>query len=142
ANITGIWHPELIPRALGQIWSLSQEEQFYLLWPPLLLFLMTKRPRLVPGLLIVLIGAAALERFLIATMAARNAEPFPVYRIYFGPDTHSEPIIIGCLLGVYYARNCLPAFVAGTAFRRLACASAAFVLVVVLLFDLRWSFLF
>jgi peptidoglycan/LPS O-acetylase OafA/YrhL len=143
ANIAAAWHPEAIPHELGQIWSLSQEEQFYLVWPPLLLFLMRVRPALVPRLLTLLIGAVALERFLIATLTMSAGGKFPLYRVYFGPDTHAEPILIGCLFGFGFVTGGLPAWLASPDSRRRAAgASAAFVVCGILLFDRIWPFLF
>ena len=139
ANITAMWRPEAIPHELGQIWSLSQEEQFYLVWPPVLLILMRMRPSLVPRVLAFLIGAVALERFLMAMTSAE----FPLYRIYLGPDTHAEPILVGCLFGFSFVNGGLPAWLASPGSRRRAAAvSGAFVACGVLLFDRVWRYLF
>src|SRR2546430_5553579 len=110
ANFAAAWHPETIPHELSQIWSLSQEEQFYLVWPPLLLLLMRVRPSMVPRALVLLIGAVALERFLI--FAVGGGGESSLNRVYLGPDTHAEPILIGCLIGVCFVTERLPAWLA------------------------------
>jgi peptidoglycan/LPS O-acetylase OafA/YrhL len=141
ANIASAWHPEAIPHALSQIWSLSQEEQFYLVWPPLLLVLMRARPSVVPRVLGLLIGAVALERFLI--FAVGSGGESSLNRVYLGPDTHAEPILIGCLLGVCFVTGRLPAWLASPGLRRrTAGVSGVFVLCGILLFDRIWPVLF
>jgi peptidoglycan/LPS O-acetylase OafA/YrhL len=81
---------------LGHLWSLAAEEQFYLLWPPLLIIALRRgRPRL-ERLLIVLICAVAIERLVLALQGAGIA------RLYFAPDTHADPILVGCLFAVLW----------------------------------------
>src|SRR5262245_14922290 len=74
------------------LWSLAQEEQFYLLWPPLLFVLLRRgvSPKRLLLLLGVVILAVNLQRF--AVIAAGGER----HRIWFAPDTHSDAIVIGC----------------------------------------------
>ncbi len=78
---------------LDHAWSLSIEEQFYVLWPLLLIF--GHRLGGVRGVAIVaLVGAvasAALRLLLIS-----NGRPD--IRVYFGLDTHADGLLIGCAL--------------------------------------------
>ena len=74
-----------IPTSLGPLWSLAQEEQFYLLWPPLLFIVLRGRVRLA----LVVLAAAAV--FSIA-QGLRLADG----RAWFGPDARGLGIIAGC----------------------------------------------
>jgi peptidoglycan/LPS O-acetylase OafA/YrhL len=63
SNIATLADPTAMPWSLGHLWSLAQEEQFYLLWPPLLLLLLTRiRPALLPKALALLIIAVVIEK--------------------------------------------------------------------------------
>lgn len=75
---------------LGRLWSLAQEEQFYLLWPGLLLIL-GKSGRLVMWL-IVLAAVLAVYR---ASLVLDGASGI---RVYFGPDTHADGLVVGAAL--------------------------------------------
>lgn len=80
---------------VGHIWSLSMEEQFYLLWPPLFLLL---SPRAARRALIVCIVLAPVFR-----VACRHY--LPTYEA-FGRDSFParvEPIAAGCLLALLAA---------------------------------------
>jgi peptidoglycan/LPS O-acetylase OafA/YrhL len=83
---------------LGHLWSLGQEEQFYLLWPPVLLLALYSRSRprlLIAGLWAFVLGLLAWRIWLVFGGASGA-------RLYT-PDTHSDPILIGCLAGLLYS---------------------------------------
>jgi peptidoglycan/LPS O-acetylase OafA/YrhL len=115
--MANIWratgHPLIGP--LTQMWSLAEEEQFYLVWPPILVLLLRRRVGL-RGLAVGL-GTAAL-----AVMVWR-AHLGPGNRTYFSPDTRCDPLLIGCLLGVLRYGRMLPRVPAGIGV--LACAALA-----------------
>src|SRR5437763_8816241 len=83
------------PSLLQHFWSLSVEEQFYLLWPPLLLLLMRLKVRrgvIALGALALAVASAVLMGVLFKGTADHT-------RIYFGTDTHAAPILLGVALG-------------------------------------------
>ena len=75
---------------LNHLWSLAQEEQFYLLWPAALL-VVTKLRR--PARFLVAIALAlALYRAALVLNGASGV------RIYFAPDTHADGLVLGSAL--------------------------------------------
>jgi peptidoglycan/LPS O-acetylase OafA/YrhL len=87
-------HAEAVPPALAHLWSLSAEEQFYLVWPLVLLGLFRGRVGLAAWACatgIVLVQLRALD--LLASGASTQ-------RVEFGVDTRSLSILAGCLLAL------------------------------------------
>ena len=81
---------------IGHMWSLSIEEQFYILWPAILLSLLRFASR--KSLLqFILLGATIswLTRVLLflGTTAGRE-------RFFFGLDTRADSLLLGCAVGV------------------------------------------
>lgn len=81
---------------LDHTWTLSLEEQFYLLWP--MLMPLVARRRNGP---LVLIVAAAVSAVLRSGLWLSGA---PIWRVYYGPDTRADAILIGCALAFVAAR--------------------------------------
>ena len=82
----------------GYLWTLAIEEQFYLLWPLLLLALLHIGRRLRGakwGLVGLIIAVVAWRNLLIVQGADPN-------RIYFGTDTRFDELLVGCLGAVVY----------------------------------------
>lgn len=91
--------------ALGHTWSLATEEQFYLLWPAILAILTRlrlSRARLA-ALLALLAGAEMIYReVLFAAANHATVDGATVFdRIYYGADTHSDGLLIGCALAFW-----------------------------------------
>jgi peptidoglycan/LPS O-acetylase OafA/YrhL len=83
----------LLPIEVSPMWSLAQEEQFYFVWPVLLLLLL--RRRVTPSQLMVgLIGFACCVTAWRAFLALHGHES----RVFFGPDTHCDGLALGAAL--------------------------------------------
>jgi peptidoglycan/LPS O-acetylase OafA/YrhL len=81
------------PDALQHLWSLAVEEQFYLLWPLVVLTGLLRGRR---ALLCVLLAVAGSTAW---CALAWNPGSDPS-RVYFGTDTHSAGLLVGALLAV------------------------------------------
>ncbi len=77
-------------------WTLSVEEQFYLLWPLALLWGLRRSPRLFAALTVTLIGLSlALNLYLGLSQDVKYDQ-----HEYFGSDTNALPILVGSLLAI------------------------------------------
>jgi peptidoglycan/LPS O-acetylase OafA/YrhL len=88
------WDPTLDPTAI--IWSLSIEEQFYLVWPLLVIGALAfklKRRFILTGLVLTVL-AVMLHRYLLLD------EAMPLTRLYYGTDTRADALLVGCLLAL------------------------------------------
>lgn len=88
------------PSPLRHMWSLAIEEQFYLLWPFVLLLLLRRRLKL-RLLAQVLGGAAIASALLMAVLYRSDADPS---RIYYGTDTRAQALLVGATLAVLLFR--------------------------------------
>lgn len=82
------------PSPLQHFWSLGIEEQFYLIWPVVLLFLFkrkTKGTTLRRGILIL----AALSAIEMAVLYSPDIDPS---RVYYGTDTRAFSLLLGAWL--------------------------------------------
>jgi peptidoglycan/LPS O-acetylase OafA/YrhL len=87
----GYWQEFQAPSALRHMWSLAVEEQFYLIFPLIAVFVFkSRRPALILGLLTVV---ALLWQLWMTTRA-------PVDRVYLGTDTRAFGILLGAWCGV------------------------------------------
>jgi peptidoglycan/LPS O-acetylase OafA/YrhL len=90
------------PSPLGHMWSLSIEEQFYIVWPPVALVMLRLgrglRPsrRLWPILATAVVGAIASA----VDMRLLYHGVGSVMRVYEGTDTRSQDILIGASLAI------------------------------------------
>jgi peptidoglycan/LPS O-acetylase OafA/YrhL/Flp pilus assembly protein TadD len=81
-------------------WSLAIEEQFYLLWPLGLRFLLRRglSRTAIGGLLL---GASLFPALIRAVLRARGGDdPSLWLRVYFAPDTRADTLLLGCALAV------------------------------------------
>ncbi|GIP27054.1 acyltransferase [Paenibacillus sp. J23TS9] len=83
---------------LGHMWSLAVEEQFYLLWPILLLLGMKMMKRRGPVFLLIL-TAAALSALSMLMLYNPDSDPS---RVYYGTDTRAFSLLIGAALSIIW----------------------------------------
>ena len=83
------------PPLLKHLWSLSVEEQFYLIWPAIVFLLVRRWGR--RGVLITALLLAAASTIVMVLIS--DASGFPEYadpsRAYFGTDAHAMGLLIG-----------------------------------------------
>lgn len=87
----GYWDRFGVPRVFEHLWSISVEEQFYLVWP-LLVVTATAVPRRAPAL--VLGSAITLSCLSVVAMIAL-ADPADPTRVYMGTDTRAFSLLLG-----------------------------------------------
>ena len=85
-------------------WSLAIEEQFYLLWPPLLVLLLACGAKL-RHLLGIALGLTAASAVLTTMLWSG---PESLNRLYIGPDTRAQALLLGCALALTTSAGWLP----------------------------------
>jgi peptidoglycan/LPS O-acetylase OafA/YrhL len=80
---------------LEHLWSLAIEEQFYLIWPPTLWFLIFRHNGRRTWITVTLLGAAA-----SALAMALLYTPANPSLVYYGTDTHASALLIGAALAL------------------------------------------
>lgn len=104
-NAGGYVDAFVAPSPLQHYWSLSLEEQFYLLWPPVLLVLLRWRPRVV-------FPTAVIAAMAASTWSVHVSDTFQ--RAYLGTDTRIGAILAGALLAWVLRSRPLEGFAPGT----------------------------
>ena len=116
------WTDHVFPTGdyFNYTWSLSIEEQFYVLWAFALLWGYRRNARTFAALVVVAIGGSlALDLYLGLSRAVKYDQ-----HEYFGSDTNALPILAGSVLAIVVANGWLPGLL-----RRLApCALVAVLL--------------
>jgi peptidoglycan/LPS O-acetylase OafA/YrhL len=90
------------PSLLQHLWSLAVEEQFYLLWPPILALVLAigaSRLRSRRALTVALAGAVA-SAVAMALLYSPGVDPS---RIYYGTDTRSTGLLCGAALAFLWS---------------------------------------
>jgi peptidoglycan/LPS O-acetylase OafA/YrhL len=91
------------PQPLDHLWSLAVEEQFYLIWPWLLLLgilLIRRRRSLLPWLALPTLALAAASTVAMAVLYQPGYDPT---RVYEGTDTRAAGLLIGAALAMLWS---------------------------------------
>jgi peptidoglycan/LPS O-acetylase OafA/YrhL len=102
-NFISAWIPGSVH--LGHLWSLALEEQFYVVWPPVLIVLLRRRvrgSRLFMGLIVAAAGIWALRVGLWLGGAGLR-------HLGGTPEVSADSLLIGCAAGVAYVHGLRPA---------------------------------
>jgi peptidoglycan/LPS O-acetylase OafA/YrhL len=81
-----LWHGY---SPLGHLWTLAVEEQFYVIWAPVLILLLRLRRTLVTLITAAITAVALLDPFFWSSS--------PMNRVYFGTDTRCAALFCGAL---------------------------------------------
>lgn len=125
------------PEPLNHLWSLSVEEQFYLVWP----FLVMLGVRLVhevpgaqglrPRLGAVIMGLALLSGILMVFLYSPGVDPS---RVYYGTDTRALELLVGASLATIWPSRKLKKAIAPSARQVIDGAGLVGLLVIFLMF--------
>jgi peptidoglycan/LPS O-acetylase OafA/YrhL len=88
------------PPLLQQLWSLAVEEQFYLIWPLILLFLLCTLKNNRYGFLITILIMIAASSVWMAVLYSPETDPL---RIYYGTDTRAAGFLVGAMLAAIWS---------------------------------------
>ncbi|MBY0087434.1 acyltransferase family protein [Brevibacillus brevis] len=117
------------PSPFGHFWSLAVEEQFYLLWPLLLVIGLHFSPRRW-RLLGLTFGLALISALAMALLYETGTDPS---RVYYGTDTRAFALLIGAALAMIWPSRNLSVKAAPQARLLLDCIGAAGLVTIVVM---------
>ena len=118
------------PSPLRHMWSLAIEEQFYLVWPLMVLGVLRCWRGSIRALACVAGGLAVVSATLMIVLYQPGLDPS---RVYYGTDTRAWTLLVGALLAILCSRRPLGQTLGG---RRALHASAV---VAAVILGLMWS---
>ena len=89
--------------ALTPTWSLAEEEQFYLLWPLVLIVML--RHRLSPRLIVAILALAVVAAL---ALSPRLSTAIPNFQIYFSPMDRGVELAMGCIAAIVWRSRLIP----------------------------------
>ena len=125
------------PEPLNHLWSLSVEEQFYIVWPFLVMIGVKLIPEvrqpgwLRPRLGIAIIGLALASAILMLVLYEPGIDPS---RVYYGTDTRALELMVGAALATIWPSRHLHGRVTPGARRTIDAAGVAGLVVIALMF--------
>jgi peptidoglycan/LPS O-acetylase OafA/YrhL len=90
----------LVTSPLSHTWSLSIEEQFYLVWPLLFAFLLWRTRRNLSQILVVVIAMVATSAGLMAWLYSAQSRD----RAFYGTDARAQSLMVGVALALVLVR--------------------------------------
>ncbi|MBB5910044.1 acyltransferase family protein [Actinoalloteichus hymeniacidonis] len=100
AESAGYWDRFGSDRVFEHLWSIAVEEQFYLVWPVVVLVLARWRHRVSHRVAVVAV-LASVGSLLLMMLLHNPADPS---RVYTGTDTRAFALLLGALVACYGAR--------------------------------------
>ena len=91
-----------VPSPLRHTWSLAIEEQWYLVWPILVIALLRWRRGSVAALLGLSLAMAAGSALLMVWLFDPHGDPS---RVYYGTDTRAQSLLVGAALAAWLIRD-------------------------------------
>jgi peptidoglycan/LPS O-acetylase OafA/YrhL len=125
ANVYASAHE--LPEGLRHLWSLATEEQFYVIWPMLLLVALRRQI----STSALMRSLAALTALILLYRAVLTIHGASMPRLRQAPDTTADGLLLGCLIAFALHNGLLPRLARSSAVRRCAGGCALATLLVI-----------